>query len=795
MTTNQVRIRFLSNLEAQQLSVRLEGTRRGRPFAKQDVSLAVPSELTTQLAQWHTHYRQLGETMRIKNIQAQVLGTIQQRKEQCQKTSQVLRSHFLDWLNSSEFCALGDELRDEFPKDEPVQVFLQSDDPRLDDLPWHEWDFLVRRTQAAYVLSPPAFRKVVSPHPHPQQRQRILVILGKSDGINTQRDADLFQGLPGDPIVNVLPQKSSKDLLDTLWEKPWDVIVFAGHSETRPKDGKGIIHLNDAESLTIDELWLALRKAVDRGLKLVIFNSCDGLGIARQLDDDLTIPQVVVMKELVPDTVAHDFLSYLLHALTQENLPLHLAIREAQQRLKHQEKDYPCASWLPVLWQNPAAEPFVWQSPKPEISPPRPSLPHFTWQRLLATSLAVTCLVMGIRCLGWLQAAELAAYNRLMSLRPAESVDPRITVVGITPDDLNQYDSDGYPLDDGILAQALNRVHEAKPAVVGVGIHRGKPRGSSRQSFIDVFNKHDNTIGLCKYPSASKQKRLKDENAPPELSKEQLENQIGFSDLQREPDNQHSTRRYQLDYSSAKVLSSTHGCPSQFSFGFLLASSYLHTMKVGQFTLTPDRSTWQYKAPEQVVVFKRAVRGFGGYQQGVRNTTSVLINYRQHQSSAEPPFVMVTLGEVLQGTVEARLLKDRVILIGYVGGADREPKHRTPNGEVDAVLIHAHAVSHLLSAALDQRPQIWGLPSWQRWQWGDFLYVWPWAVVGGLLVWRVAGARWIGVGIATSSITLYWICQLLMNHGGWLPLIPSAVSLLATALVVAYTTQQRFVKP
>jgi hypothetical protein len=54
-----------------------------------------------------------------------------------------------------------------------------------------------------------------------------------------------------------------------------------------------------------------LKRAITQGLKLAIFNSCDGLGLADYLTD-LQIPQTIFMREPVPDRVAHEFLKNFL---------------------------------------------------------------------------------------------------------------------------------------------------------------------------------------------------------------------------------------------------------------------------------------------------------------------------------------------------------------------------------------------------------------------------------------------------------------------------------------------------
>jgi hypothetical protein len=105
-------------------------------------------------------------------------------------------------------------------------------------------------------------------------------------------------------------------LNDQLWEKGWDILFFAGHSSSQKK---GQLQLNQTDSLTLEQLRYALKKAIAQGLKLAIFNSCDGLGLAHDLAD-LHIPQVIVMREPVPDRVAQEFLRHFLARFQGDSL-------------------------------------------------------------------------------------------------------------------------------------------------------------------------------------------------------------------------------------------------------------------------------------------------------------------------------------------------------------------------------------------------------------------------------------------------------------------------------------------
>jgi CHASE2 domain-containing sensor protein len=55
---------------------------------------------------------------------------------------------------------------------------------------------------------------------------------------------------------------------------------------------------------------------------------------------------------------------------------------------------------------------------------------------MIAASVAISSIVMGIRYLGVLQGLELKAFDLLMQLRPAQNLDPRILVVTIDDEDL-----------------------------------------------------------------------------------------------------------------------------------------------------------------------------------------------------------------------------------------------------------------------------------------------------------------------------------------------------------------------
>jgi serine/threonine-protein kinase len=192
---------------------------------------------------------------------------------------------------------------------------------------------------------------------------KVLAVFGRDTKINLQQDWKMLE--------NLLSQKSNAQLIDIHKPKLEDlcdqiekyrpqILFFAGHSRSEESGDDGFIDLNDEDSITIDDLEPEIRKAVKYGLQLAIFNSCDGLGIARQLAQ-LEVPNIIVMREPVPDEVAQKFLQRFLEVFALGK-PLHLAVRRARERINRLENKFPGATWLPMTFQNEAEPPLTWRS-------------------------------------------------------------------------------------------------------------------------------------------------------------------------------------------------------------------------------------------------------------------------------------------------------------------------------------------------------------------------------------------------------------------------------------------------
>ncbi|WP_348251910.1 CHASE2 domain-containing protein [Leptolyngbya sp. FACHB-1515] len=758
--------------------------------------LPAAPEVATQHRHWQQTYRSLGMPLRIKAEKIIHKGSLNRRILDCQESAQVLRNRFRDWLNSQSFQSIDRRLREELNRDDTIRFLIRTNDLSLQKLPWHEWDFFERYPKAEVALSAPEYEAI-----HSQKlisakaTVKVLAILGNSQGISLERDRQLLEQLP-QAEIEFLVEPDRQQLSDRLWNESWDILFFAGHSRTEGESGR--IYINETDSFTLTELKYGLRQAIDRGLQLAIFNSCDGLGLAQELHQ-LRIPQLIVMREPIADQVAAVFLQYFLAAFAAGE-SLYLAERQARERLQGLEHQFPCASWLPIIFQNLLVTPPDWRSlcgnfdlPATPISP---SLPRMKprWRSTLWISLLVTFAVLAIRSIGLLQPIELAAYDHLMRLRPAEAIDPRILVVEVTQADVNQ--QGGYPLTDATLVKAIAALQSLEPVAIGLDMHRFQPRGAGRPDLIAQFQQNSKLITVCAFNSDDRNYA-----APPEFSSDQQIEQVGFSNLAIDrfsvwrpasrSDIQTATaqpegsmvRRQILSYDpNLAPLRST--CTTPYSLSFQLAYRYLRHANVQPLHVN-EWQQWQFGA----IAFRPLPDRFVGYQ-SLDGSNQIMLNYR-----AAPPGQQVSLQQVLDGEATTEMVRDRIVLIGYTAPVARD-SFDTPYGEMAGVWVHAHAVSQILSAVQDQRSQIRSLPQWRNLQWGDATLILAVSLVTSMLVKRLrSNLLWLGVAIAILSIMLHQISLISLTGGIWLPFIPALFAIFLSAIgVISNLELQRKLK-
>lgn len=734
-------------------------------------SLPAAPKITESYVHWQFLYQglyaQLAWPMRIEMAQG---GITQVSDREFSDLCQTLKWHLNTWLGSASFQPIYRILYRDCNPTDSIRLIFETDDLALRKLPWHLWNFFRDYPKAEVVLGAPQWEPIDTNPVLPGQI-RVLAILGNSAGLNLAKEQRQLNMLAG-AQVKMLVEPTRQLLNETLWDAMgWDILFFAGHSYTEAETGW--LHLNDQEQLSVEDLRYALRVAIANRLQIAIFNSCDGLGLAQQLAD-LHIPQVIVMREPVLDVAAQQFLQYFLEAFS-EGHSLHLSVRQAREKLQGLEGQFPCASWLPVLCQNPAIAPPTWSTLRPQPTVTRPILPVL--RSILASSLFVTTIVMGIRWLGALEGWELAAYDHLLHSRPAETIDSDILVVDITEADthINQYQ---HPIKDHVVSEMITTLASYQPQAIGLDLHRQQTWGQGRSELIHQFSRHSNLFIVCSQISLG--------HAPPAgLTQAQQIQQVGFSDLLIDPFDK-KVRRQLLSYAPRLSEQASSKCITPYSFSLQLANHFLAAQNI-QVTVNQAQKSWQLGD----VVLPRLSKRFGGYQNLHSASNQILINYRQSQS----PTKRVTLTQVLAGEVGADEIRDRIILVGYTAPIASD-EFNTPFGPMTGIWIHAHMLSQLRSAVQEQRPQIWVLPQWGELQWGDWLWCLIWSSLGGILVWGLKShPKWVlELSLAGTVGLLYIVCRIILNQGGWMPLLPAAIGIITVrnSLFITSINQTHF---
>ena len=758
---------------------------RGQSWGEIEGNLPANTDIESLYQSWQQSFYQLAgiyrnsESWDVDNSIATNISSLDLVTD-CRQKVQHLETSMKSWLQPSadiNWQKIRERLAQELASHSPeIRLIIKAREEILWKLPWHLWDLLSDYPDVGIGYSTSEY--YAPPLQQTTHNQvRILAVFGDNQNINLEEDRQAIEEL-NETKPDFLDQPNAIKLIHKLRDdRGWDIFFFAGHSQSELKAGR--IYLNERESLTIEQFRNALTEAISKGLTIAIFNSCDGLKLAQELAD-LHIPVVIVMQEIVPDIVAQSFLKEFLSEYNAGKL-LYTAARKAQDRLE-KFTNFPGAKWLPLIFQNPAVVPPRWDdflsvtseklpTQSREVIPFQKVKPQ--WYRLLQVvlkSLAVSTIVLGIRWLGILQPLELYAYDRLIQLLPRqEKADPRILVVTVDHTDIEYQDSLGMErrgsLSDLALAQALDELEKLNPTTIALDIYR--PNGFN-SAIVNRVKTDRRFFAICKIQELNNNQYSKGVKPPPELSAKHW----GFNDVPLDDD--YVVRRQFLDMTSANRFDP---CSTRISLSYLVAQHYLYRQHNITATYTAKKE-WQLGN----VVFKKLTNHSSGYQKLDDCGYQILLNYRRVNSLQQVAH-SISLEALLEKGIppnSVAQIPEPIILIGNV---DRSYKdyYLTPYGnEISGVFLHAQMISQILSAVLDDRPL---LGYWNGWI--EAIWIWWWSIMGGLLAisrfkpWRLL------LNIIGSSIGIVGICFILFTYSGWIPLIPTILTLLITIFWVS----------
>ncbi|MEG4965355.1 CHASE2 domain-containing protein [Microcoleus sp. B6-A1] len=382
-------------------------------------------------------------------------------------------------------------------------------------------------------------------------------------------------------------------------------------------------------------------------------------------------------------------------------------------------------------------KPDRWQAVKSDVT---------TWGRGALPGVMVIVAVMMARLSGALQFWELVAFDQFLRLRPPESMEERIVIVGITEEDIQRARS--YPIPDRDIADLLKRLQTYRPIAIGLDIVRDIPVEPGHAELTSVFRSSKNAIGV--------EIALPDRSGfivkpPPALPPEQ----VGFADFVLDADG----------YQRRSLLGTNNDRQEyRFSFALRLAELYLATrgIKLGNGIRDPEAMRFGS------IEFTRVQSNSGGYVGADAGGNQILLNVR----SGTMPFRVLSLAQIKSGQVNPDWIRGKIVLIGMMSFSAKDLASSGAiaginPGRIYGVEMQAHETSQMISAVLDRRPllQVWG-EGWET------LWIAVWGLLGMSLGQFLRSPWKIVIGLLVASISPIALCYWLILLGWWVPIVP-----------------------
>ncbi|MCU0542713.1 MAG: CHAT domain-containing protein [Oscillatoriaceae cyanobacterium Prado104] len=500
--------------------VTAELKQQGKTVNKYSASLPPAPQIADLQNKWQAscvagQYNRSGTRIKVK-----ATGITNISEDNPEAIYQGLQAEMKNWLAAGEFFSkIEMGLRTDIAtRSECVQIFLECES-HLWLLPWNAWQFREEYYNSEITGSCREYKKVplqATPGGRPlASRGRILCVSGNSTGIDVEQDAQEIQNYLGDRCeLEFLKEPTPEEFHDRLFdEKGWQIFFFAGHSDSDDRGANIKLYINhnhQNNSVTLDYLREGIKRAIFRGLQLLIFNSCSSMGMAVDLvADGLPLPSIIVMRAPIPDPIAQDFVKSLLKYLAKEE-PLFLAVRKAKDELQRWDKEFPGASSIPMLCQQPNFEEFTLPKRREnrhsntaeitaiEPAGDRPKNPVFVSLSRLILSLAIGLLVSAIGYI--LMGPKVAPIANELGTKNAKENQPLIAKSYYK---LATLLNPNYAAPHYNLAELCNKLNDSQCALQAMqnAVWRGLPEAYAQSSKTFILqNKHQEAlkaIALC----------------------------------------------------------------------------------------------------------------------------------------------------------------------------------------------------------------------------------------------------------------------------------------------------------
>jgi adenylate cyclase len=373
----------------------------------------------------------------------------------------------------------------------------------------------------------------------------------------------------------------------------------------------------------------------------------------------------------------------------------------------------------------------------------------------------MAAIVMTLRLTGLLQSWEWAALDQFFRWRPAEPTSKHILIVGIHESDIRHVGQ--WPATDAVLAKMLEKLRAKQPTAIGLDLYRDLSVKPGTQALTKVFKSTPNLIGIEKKVANTKSNAV----APPPVLK-QLD-QVGANDVL--PDADGKIRRGLLFLTPKDE-------PPLPSLALKLA---LIDLEAKGITPTADTNGFMKLGKTVFIPFEE---NDGGYVRADAGGYQILLNFNK-----APAFDSVSMTDILEDRVPNSLVRDRIVLIGPVAPSLNDffytPLVTSPE-QTSGVELQAHLTAIILNAAQQGRPllQTWSEPV-------EVLWIFVWSGIGAALTWVVRFKGYknysllqTAIGLMVAALGLSYVSYLFFLNSWWIPVVPSLIALIGSAIVL-----------
>ncbi|NET05095.1 MAG: CHASE2 domain-containing protein [Symploca sp. SIO2B6] len=380
--------------------------------------------------------------------------------------------------------------------------------------------------------------------------------------------------------------------------------------------------------------------------------------------------------------------------------------------------------------------------------------------------------------MGFFEPIELQIFDHFLRSRPPEPLDNRIAIIEAAAADLAaqraRSETGVGSIADRTLDEVIAKLDQFGAKIIVLDLYRDF--ASTAEPLSQRFRQTRQLFAICELPNQDNSAGIKppaSEAIPPE--------QIGFSNFVIDSDG--VLRRHLLEMPPSPA----HPCQSQQSLSLLVALRYLELERGKRFDYEKLWNTQGDLQIENTLIRRINSYNYGGYQDLDAAGVQLLLNYRQPDRSLRDVVPHFNLEQVRKGEIAPNEFKNKIVLIGVTDPSEAVDYVKTPYGEkIAGVTVHAHLISQILSAILNERSLLWVLP-----QWGEGVLVVGCSLVGSLLlIWgcnhfkRRSQIYLFGSGgILLGIVVIYVIGLFSIRNGLWIPVWSPISSFLASSSV------------